>query len=66
MTGHWHIIRSYESGDETVFHCARFNGETWHFTKVRVLTIWWRTQGSVTDILRKAEERWQEEQGQKP
>lgn len=60
----WHIARQYEHGDETVFKCERFAGGEWQFSTVRVLTIWWRTQGSVADIHEKAERNFKE--GQKP
>jgi hypothetical protein len=58
----WYINSQYESGDETVFKCHRHHNGEHLFSTVRVLTSWWRIQGSVADVLRKAERNYQEEQ----
>lgn len=60
----WRIDGQRERGDETVFKCYRFRDGKHEFSTVRVLTIWWVTQGSVADIMEKAERNFQE--GQKP
>lgn len=53
----WHIDQQRERGDETVFRCYRHRDGKHMFVTVRVLTIWWRVQGSTADILRKAAEQ---------